>query len=185
MGASEKRLFEPPYPQKASKDWFISSVTTLSTEFKTSSTLFGWDVEKKFLKYPSTIPAIRSSSIHHTPSSSLKPSIWFLRCLWLARLWKNLVFISPTRSHIVRDLCLQKKFSWCSRSLIFPLNLLICCMLFPYPVLISSSKAACFSSSLCFVLPKTSWLHARCNQPPPTLFYFLEQFEHQAIIGRI
>ena len=51
------------------------------------------------------------------PFSSIRPSIWFFHLLWLARLWKNLVFLSLAGSHMALDLCLQNTSSWCNKSL--------------------------------------------------------------------
>lgn len=139
---------------------FMSSMTTISTDSNTLSTVVGWEVDKRFVRYLLTTPAVFSTPIRRTPPSSVSPSIWFFFFLWLALLWKNLVFLSLAGSYIALECCRQKTSSWCSSSVISALFFWICSRLFAYPRLIRVSTSFCFSSILTLVLPKVVWLYA-------------------------
>ena len=115
---------------------------------------------------------ISPSSVQTIPASFFNSSILFLLYLWDARLWKNLVFLSPSFSHKALDLCFHIFSSLINNPFISHFNWLTASIVPPLVALSSTCFSCCFFSFKAWViLPNETWLH--CFNLLDTPLFFL------------
>lgn len=87
-----------------SKPYRISSIIWLVNGLRNDQSFGGLDVLSNSWKC-SVTSSSRSLPKFHSPLEFFKYPIKFVFLLWLALLWKNWIFLSPSASKVIRDLC--------------------------------------------------------------------------------
>ena len=130
---------------------------------------------------------ISPSSVQKIPASLFNSSILFLLYLWDARLWKNLVFWSPSFSHKALDLFFHIFSSLINNPFISHFNWLTASIVPPLVALSSACFSCCFFSFKAWViLPNETQFHCfnfawhSFILPSTCIIGLLEKFRLQA-----